>query len=98
MDTVAANKRLGYAPDLRDYGMGAQVLVDLGVRSLRLLTNNPKKVVGLEAYGIRIVERVQLEIKAGEHNRFYLETKRDQLGHELNQFADGKPDSEDDQG
>ena len=80
-DTVEANETLGFAPDLRDYGIGAQILVDLGVRKLRLLTNNPKKLVGLQGYGLEIVERVPLEVVPNPINLRYLETKRDKLGH-----------------
>ncbi|HWR01374.1 MAG TPA: bifunctional 3,4-dihydroxy-2-butanone-4-phosphate synthase/GTP cyclohydrolase II [Chlorobaculum sp.] len=80
-DTVEANEKLGFKADLRDYGIGAQILQDLGVRKMRLLTNNPKKVVGLEGYGLEIVERLPLEIEANDLNRHYLETKRDKLGH-----------------
>ncbi|MBI4721247.1 MAG: bifunctional 3,4-dihydroxy-2-butanone-4-phosphate synthase/GTP cyclohydrolase II [Chitinivibrionia bacterium] len=83
-DTVEANKSLGFAPDLRDYGIGAQILVDLGVRKIRLLTNNPKKIVGLKAYDLEIVERIPIEIPPNEINRRYLATKRDKLGHILN--------------
>jgi 3,4-dihydroxy 2-butanone 4-phosphate synthase/GTP cyclohydrolase II len=83
LDTVEANRRLGYAPDLRHYGIGAQILVDLGLRQIRLLTNNPKKVVGLDGYGLRIVERVPIQIEPTAQNRRYLETKRDKLGHLL---------------
>jgi 3,4-dihydroxy 2-butanone 4-phosphate synthase / GTP cyclohydrolase II len=82
-DTVEANNKLGYAADLRDYGMGAQILVDLGIKSIRLLTNNPRKVIGLEGYGLRIVERVPLEVAPNDINRRYLETKRDKLHHIL---------------
>jgi 3,4-dihydroxy 2-butanone 4-phosphate synthase/GTP cyclohydrolase II len=82
-DTVEANQELGFAPDLRDYGIGAQILVDLGLERIRLLTNNPRKVVGLEAYGLEIVERVPLIIPPNENNTAYLETKRDKLGHLL---------------
>jgi len=82
-DTVEANNKLGYPADLRDYGIGAQILVDLGIRNIRLLTNNPRKVVGLEGYGLRIVERVPLEIAPNNINRRYLETKRDKLHHLL---------------
>ena len=84
LDTVEANQKLGFPPDLRDYGIGAQILVDLGVRKMRLMTNNPKKIVGLEGYGLEVVERVPLELEAGEHNAFYLRTKREKLGHMLN--------------
>jgi 3,4-dihydroxy 2-butanone 4-phosphate synthase/GTP cyclohydrolase II len=83
LDTVEANKRLGFAPDLRHYGIGAQILVDLGVRQLRLLTNNPKKVVGLDGYGLRIVERVPIQIPPNQENLRYLKTKKDKLGHLL---------------
>jgi 3,4-dihydroxy 2-butanone 4-phosphate synthase/GTP cyclohydrolase II len=83
LDTVEANARLGFAADLRDYGIGAQILVDLGVKNLRLLTNNPRKVVGLEAFGLRIVRREPIEIRATAANRRYLATKRDKLGHLL---------------
>jgi 3,4-dihydroxy 2-butanone 4-phosphate synthase / GTP cyclohydrolase II len=83
LDTVEANKRLGFAPDLRHYGIGAQILVDLGVRQLRLLTNNPKKVVGLDGYGLRIVERVPIQIPPNQENLRYLQTKKDKLGHLL---------------
>ncbi|MFQ5510747.1 MAG: bifunctional 3,4-dihydroxy-2-butanone-4-phosphate synthase/GTP cyclohydrolase II [Candidatus Krumholzibacteriia bacterium] len=82
-DTVQANEELGFAPDLRDYGIGAQILADLGVKKMRLLTNNPKKVVGLKAYGLEIVERVPVEIAPNENNVDYLATKRDKLGHFL---------------
>jgi len=80
-DTVEANEALGFKADQRDYGIGAQVLVDLGVKNLRLLTNNPKKRVGLEAYGLQIVERVPVETPANPDNHRYLSTKRDKLGH-----------------
>jgi 3,4-dihydroxy 2-butanone 4-phosphate synthase/GTP cyclohydrolase II len=86
-DTVEANQLLGFAPDPRDYGIGTQVLVDLGVKNLRLMTNNPKKRVGLESYGLRIVERVPIEVEPTETNRKYLSTKRDKLGHLLS-FSD----------
>ena len=83
LDTVEANKRLGFAPDLRHFGIGAQVLHDLGVRQIRLLTNNPRKVIGLDGYGLKIVERVPIQMPAGEHNAAYLKAKRDKLGHLL---------------
>jgi len=80
-DTVEANEKLGFKPDLRDYGIGAQILVDLGVRQMRLMTNNPKKIIGLEGYGLKVVERVPIEVEPNEINHKYLETKRDKLGH-----------------
>lgn len=81
MDTVEANIHLGFAPDQRDYGVGAQILADLGLKSIRLMTNNPRKRVGLEAYGLEIAERVAVEIPPNESNINYLKTKRDKLGH-----------------
>lgn len=81
MDTVEANEKLGFRPDLRDYGIGAQILRDLGVGKMRLMTNNPKKVVGLHGYGLEIVERVPLEVDPNFHNERYLRAKRDKLGH-----------------
>jgi len=85
-DTVEANIALGFQPDLRDYGIGAQILVDLGVRSMRLLTNNPKKIVGLEGYGLKMVERVPIEVPPTQSNRHYLRTKQAKLGHLLSSF------------
>jgi 3,4-dihydroxy 2-butanone 4-phosphate synthase / GTP cyclohydrolase II len=82
-DTVQANLKLGYPADLREYGLGAQILFDLGVRKIRLLTNNPKKVVGLAGYGLQIVETVPIRIDANPHNKAYLRTKRTKLGHKL---------------
>jgi 3,4-dihydroxy 2-butanone 4-phosphate synthase/GTP cyclohydrolase II len=86
LDTVEANQRLGFAPDLRHYGIGAQILVDLGIRQIRLLTNNPKKVVGLDGYGLHIVEQVPIQIPPNQKNRRYLKTKRDKLGHLLDEI------------
>lgn len=83
LDTVEANEALGFQPDLRDYGIGAQILVDLGIKNIRLLTNNPKKVVGLEGYGLHIYERLPLEVGANEINKKYLRTKKIKLGHLL---------------
>ncbi len=82
-DTVEANLRLGYKMDLREYGLGAQILVDLGLKTIRLLTNNPKKVVGLEGYGLEIVEQVPIRVKPNPHNSKYLKTKREKLGHSV---------------
>src|SRR5450755_642382 len=83
LDTVEANLKLGYGMDLREYGLGAQILVDLGLKTIRLLTNNPKKVVGLKGYGLKIVEQVPIRVKANPHNERYLKTKREKLGHLL---------------
>jgi len=82
-DTVEANRKLGFPPDLRHYGIGAQILVDLGVRRMRLLTNNPKKIVGLTAYGLSIEERVPIKVAPNARNKDYLATKRDKMGHLL---------------
>jgi 3,4-dihydroxy 2-butanone 4-phosphate synthase/GTP cyclohydrolase II len=86
LDTVEANRRLGFGPDLRHYGIGAQILFDLGVRQIRLLTNNPTKVVGLEGYGLRIVERVPIQVEPNKNNKRYLKTKKDKLGHLLDEM------------
>jgi 3,4-dihydroxy 2-butanone 4-phosphate synthase/GTP cyclohydrolase II len=85
LDTVEANKALGFGPDLRHYGIGAQILLDLGVREIRLLTNNPKKVVGLDGYGLRIVERVPIQVPPNHNNLRYLRTKKEKLGHLLDE-------------
>jgi 3,4-dihydroxy 2-butanone 4-phosphate synthase/GTP cyclohydrolase II len=83
LDTVQANERLGYPSDLREYGTGAQILADLGIKKIRLLTNNPRKVVGLEGYGMEIIERVPIRSEANQHNARYLSTKKKKLGHLL---------------
>jgi 3,4-dihydroxy 2-butanone 4-phosphate synthase/GTP cyclohydrolase II len=83
LDTVEANIKLGFKPDLRDYGIGAQILVDLGVRKMRLMTNNPKKIVGLEGYGLKVVARVPIETRPHDRNIVYLKTKKKKLGHML---------------
>ncbi|MBN1914109.1 MAG: bifunctional 3,4-dihydroxy-2-butanone-4-phosphate synthase/GTP cyclohydrolase II [Candidatus Omnitrophica bacterium] len=83
LDTVEANEALGHKADLRDYGIGAQILVDLGLKNIRLLTNNPRKIVGLEGYGLKVVERVAIEIEPNDTNYNYLKTKKDKLGHQL---------------
>jgi len=81
MDTVEANLSLGFAPDLRDYGIGAQILADLGLHKIRLLTNNPKKVIGLESYGLKVVETLPIITTPNRYNYSYLETKQKKLGH-----------------
>lgn len=103
-DTVEANVELGFPPDLRDYGIGAQILVDLGLSTIRQLTNNPKKIAGLEGYGLKVVERVPIEIAPGADNVRYLQTKRDKMGHRLHhqdlrfEGIDGDAGEEDDDG
>jgi 3,4-dihydroxy 2-butanone 4-phosphate synthase/GTP cyclohydrolase II len=89
-DTVEANADLGFPPDLRDYGIGAQILSDLGLTTIRLITNNPKKIVGLEGYNLTITGRVPLQIVPNKHNAFYLETKRDKLGHLLDELQNSE--------
>jgi 3,4-dihydroxy 2-butanone 4-phosphate synthase/GTP cyclohydrolase II len=83
MDTVEANLKLGFKDDMRDYGIGAQMLVNIGVRQMRLLTNNPKKMIGLQGYGLSLVEQVPIEVEPNEHNRCYLECKKLKMGHTL---------------
>jgi 3,4-dihydroxy 2-butanone 4-phosphate synthase/GTP cyclohydrolase II len=82
-DTVEANASIGFKPDQRDYGIGAQILADLGLCEVRLLTNNPRKFFGLEGYGLKIVERVPIEVPPSEYDRRYLQTKKDKMGHLL---------------
>ena len=88
LDTVEANVELGFKPDLRDYGIGAQILRDLGVREMRLLTNNPKKIVGLEGYGLKVVDRFPIEIPGESENQEYLKCKRDKMGHLLELYGE----------
>ncbi len=83
MDTVEANAALGFGPDLRHYGIGAQILADMGIHEMRLMTNNPKKLVGIQGYGIKVTDRVPIEIEPRKHNKLYLETKKKKLGHLL---------------
>lgn len=86
LDTVDANVQLGFAPDERDYGVGAQILRELGVKKMRLLSNNPVKRVGLEGYGLKVVENIAIEVEPNEYNQFYMKTKRDRMGHMLQKF------------
>ena len=83
LDTVEANVQLGFPPDLRDYGIGAQILVDLGIKKIKLMTNNPKKIIGLDGYGLEIIERVPIELPITCENAFYMQTKKDKMGHIL---------------
>ncbi|MBM3890242.1 MAG: bifunctional 3,4-dihydroxy-2-butanone-4-phosphate synthase/GTP cyclohydrolase II, partial [Verrucomicrobia bacterium] len=83
LDTVEANERLGFKADLREYGIGAQILVDLGLRTIRLLTNNPKKIIGLDGFGLKVAEQLPLHGVVTPHNVRYLETKKKKLGHAL---------------
>ena len=82
-DTVEANIALGFPADLRDYGVGAQILVDLGIKDVHLMTNNPRKIVGLEGYGLQVSERIPIEIASRPENEHYLDTKKSKLGHYL---------------
>lgn len=92
LDTIEANQRLGFPADLRHYGIGAQILYDLGIRKIKLLTNNPKKIVGLDGYGLNIVDRVAIEVPANERNQRYIETKRSKLGHLYQERLTDGPD------
>ena len=83
LDTVEANEQLGFKPDLRDYGIGAQILTDLGLKSIQLITNNPRKIVGLAGYGLKVTKRVPVEIKPNLTNIRYLKTKKEKIGHRL---------------
>jgi 3,4-dihydroxy 2-butanone 4-phosphate synthase/GTP cyclohydrolase II len=83
LDTVEANKKLGFAMDLREYGLGAQILADLGIKRIRLLTNNPRKVVGLDGYSLEIIEQLPIKVLANKHNKRYLNTKRKKMGHKI---------------
>jgi 3,4-dihydroxy 2-butanone 4-phosphate synthase/GTP cyclohydrolase II len=86
LDTVEANLHLGFNPDERDYGVGAQILSNLGVTKMKLMTNNPVKRVGLEGYGLEVTQVIPLEVKPNEHNQKYMKTKRDRMGHKLSGF------------
>ncbi|MBI3999296.1 MAG: GTP cyclohydrolase II, partial [Candidatus Omnitrophica bacterium] len=87
LDTVEANEQLGFKPDLREYGTGAQILKDLGLYEIKLLTNNPRKIVGLEGHGLKVMERIQLEMPAHPHNEKYLKAKREKMGHLFSQLG-----------
>ena len=89
LDTVEANEKLGFEADMRDYGVGAQILVDLGVKKMRLLTNNPKKMVGLEGYGLSIVEQTPIEVEANQFNQGYLKCKQAKMGHMFKKLETG---------
>ena len=89
MATGEANTTLGFSPDLRHYGIGAQILADLGVKDMRILTNNPKKIVGLDAYGLNVIERIPIIVPTNPENEKYMKTKHDKLGHLL-EFQEGK--------
>ena len=86
---MEANEKLGFKADLRDYGVGAQILLDLGIRKLRLMTNNPRKIVGLEGYGLEITERVPLEVECCTTNEDYMRTKQEKMGHMLHVSGNG---------
>ena len=86
MDTVEANIELGFKMDERDYGVGAQIIRDLGITKMKLMSNNPKKRAGLVGYGLEITENIEIEIASNKHNEFYLETKKNKMGHDLKQF------------
>jgi 3,4-dihydroxy 2-butanone 4-phosphate synthase/GTP cyclohydrolase II len=88
LDTVEANVQLGFKADLRDYGIGAQMLRDLGVREMQLLTNNPKKIVGLEGYGLKVVDRFPIEVVSEAESQGYMRTKRDKMGHILELYGE----------
>jgi len=90
LDTVEANIKLGFPEDLRDYGIGAQILADLGIRKIKLMTNNPKKVIGLDGYGIEVIEQVPIIVDPNDHNRYYLKTKQEKMGHLLHLDEKGK--------